>query len=59
MDKSTNSTNYNNNLGGITMWSAYLKYRDLLRLYRRKPLYLSRNSFNNDLYHFLILYKRI
>lgn len=59
MNKSINSKNININLGGITMGFAFFKHKDLLSRYRRKSLYLSNNSFNNDLDYFLIFNKNI
>jgi len=59
MNKSTNSKNYNLTLGGFTMWYAFFKHKDLLSRYRRKSLYLSNNSFSNDLQYFLIMNKHI
>jgi hypothetical protein len=59
MNKSTNLKNHSINLGAFTMGLAFFKHKDLLSRYRRKPMYLSNNSFNNDLHYFLILNKHI
>jgi hypothetical protein len=59
MKKSTTYKNYNMNIGAFTMGYAFFKHKDLLSRYRRKPLYLSNNSFDNDLHYFLILNKHI
>ena len=59
MNKSTNLKNYSTNLAAFTMGVAFFKHKDLLSRYRRKPLYLSNNSLNNDLYYFIILNKHL
>ncbi len=59
MNKSTNLKNYNMTLGAFTLGVAFFKNKDLLSRYRRKPLYLSNNTLNNDLQYFLILNKHI
>ena len=59
MNKDINLKKQNINLGGFTMGLAFFKNKDLLSRYRRKPLYLSNNSLNNDLNYFLILNKHI
>ena len=59
MNTSTNSKNCNINLGGFAMGFAFFKNKDFLSRYRRKPLYLSNNSLNNDLHYFIILNKHM
>ena len=59
MNKSTNLKNYNMTLGAFNLGVAFFKHKDLLSRYRRKPLYLSNNTLNNDLQYFLILNKHI
>jgi hypothetical protein len=47
------------NLGGITMRFSFVKNKNLLNRYRRKPLYLFNNSLSNNLNYFILLNKYI
>ena len=59
MSKTITTKIQNTNLGGFIMGLAFFKNKNLPSRYRRNPLYLSNNSFNNDLNYFIMFNKHI